>query len=633
MERLETLCYMNLVINIHSYTPEVLSRLPTSLRQLLLTRLPAVDVVKLEDTAAVKEVDLNKVWKTICEIRLPHDMPFDLENSYNWKDYYFATTTAIIVNICDASHDLYSYLHERVHDLLFGFHNFLTTPKYLFFIPERYAHIENTLASASSIAHYITDTCFYHPKTLLLSCSLFYHSHFFKGGIPTEGEIGSAFRELVGEVSELVISSDDAVMEMWDPEDDRLWEEQNQFHLGAIYAIETILSHGSPKLESLIMTRKCSASLLDSIILALDLFCQDDCQDVEVAPWRENIIANLPYSSLKKICVSLGSLDGEPSIFAPMKLASAIESQSMLETVQLTNWPSQLSFTHSADRKYFFKLSSVISNLFFRDEFSSLILEHTAISTSDFQILLQGLFKRHDMQEQQTCLTLDSVDIHKTQSLCEAEVPNEHLERLQHIVLRLRNMSLDGTSEHILYSYPLLKLKALELDNVSPVPMDMFSECRDPHIQELVMINSVMPHSPSINPLSVVLGCCNLNSLHITLHDKGPSAVASLLTEGLLKNSKHIRLQHLDLSGNNFGKLPAIELCLMLKTIFSLPCLNQVILNLSENQLSSPAFLSANKSWKHKASGVKLKELVCLGCDVTSEDLFLLKEIALNVVF
>ena len=633
MERLETLCYLNLVSNIHSYTPEVLSCLPTSLHQLLLTRLPAVDLLKLEHT---KEVDMNKVWKTICGIRLPDDIPFTLENHDNWKDYYFAVTTAIIINIHKASHDLYCSLRESIYDFLFGFQNFFTSPKYSkysSFLPERYAHFEDTLTSASSLARYITDTCFYHPKTLHISCSLFYYSQFFSGGVPVEGEIGSALRELVSEVSELVISSDDTIMEMWDSENDRLWEEQKKFYLGAIYAIETVLSHESPKLESLIMTKKCSVSLLDSIIFALDLFYEEESQDVEVAPWRENIIGNLPYGSLKKICVSLGSSDGMPSIFAPMRLASVIAFQSMLETVQISNWPPQHSFADSADRKDFFKLSSVVSNLFFRDQFSSLLLEHTAISTSHFQTLLQGLFERRGTQERKKCLTLDSVNIHKTQSLCEVKVPIEHLENFQDIALCLRNMSLDSTSQQILYSYPVLKLKALELDNVSPVPIDIFLECRDPYIQELVLINSVMIHSPSVNPFSAILGCCSLNSLRITLCDEEPDALASLLVEALHKNFKHVALQCLDLSGNNFGNLPATEFCSTMKTIFSLSCLKQMTLNLSENQLSSSAFLLLNKSWRQKASGIKLKELICLGCDAKSEDLFLLKEMASNVIY
>lgn len=625
MEKLETYCYFNLVTNLHDYSPAALSHLPSSSRQLLLTRLPAVDVMKLEDTAAVVNVNLDEVWKTICEIRLPHDQPFSIENCGDWKDHFFTVITAIIVNISDASHELYDHLRMKVHELLFGYPNFLMAPKYsrfMVFLPQRYAHMESTLTSASSIARYITNTCSQHPKTLYLFCSLFFYSHFFNGGVPAEGDVGSAFKELLSEVSELVFSSDEAITEMWDPEDDKKWEERSRFHLGAIYAIETILSLNSPKLESLIIM-KCDASLLDSLILALDMFCEDEYQDVDVAQFRESIT---PYRSLKKICVSLESLESEPSVFAPMKLASVIKCQSMLEVVELTNWPSQHCFVSPSDRKYFFKLSSTISSLFLQNQFSSLSLKCTAISTSDFQSLLQGLFR---MQGCQKYLTLKSIDIHKTQSKCDVTVPSEHLERLQLTsVLRLKNMSFDGTAEQILYSYPLLKLKALELDNVSPVPIVMFSECRDPLIEELVMINIVIPHSQFVNPLSVVMGSRDLKSLRIT-----DGAVASLLTEGILKNFKHISaLQHLDLSRSNLGKLPDGELRSVLETIFSLPCLKQLTLNLSENQLALPEFVLTNTAWRQKASGVQLKEFICFSSDITSECLLLLKEIAINVV-
>lgn len=631
MERLENLCYFNLVTNIHNYTPEVLSCLPTLSRQSLLTRLPVVDVAKLEDTTAVTDVDLNEVWKTICEIRLPQDMPFSLDNHGNWKDHFFAIVITILVNIFDANHGLYHYLSEGVYDLLFGFHNFLTVPKYsqfVVFLPDRYAHIKNTLSSASSISRYITDTCLYHPKSLYLSCSLFYYSYFFNSSDPTEGDIGSAFRELLGEVSELVISSDDAVTEKWDEDDDRQWEEQNQFHLGGIYAIETILSHKSPKLDSLIMTRKCNAELLDYFISALNLFCQDECQE---ALWRETITENLPYRCLKKISVSLEEdSEGEPSIFAPVKLASVIESQNMLETLQLTNWPSKHCFDSPSDRQYFSKLSSIFCNLLFMDQFSSLSLKCTAISTSDFKQMLKGLFHANDMEK---ILTLDSVDILHDMSNAQSVVEGS-FEHLKHSRLHLRNMSFNGTSEQILYTFPLLKLKAFELDNVSPVPMVMFSECRDPRIQELAVANCVIPHSLSVNPLSVALGSCNLRNLHITtLQAIGASMIASLLTDGLLKNLNHIELQSLDLSGNNLGMLPEIELSLMLRAIFSLPCLNQMTLNISRNQFSSPTFLLANSAWKQKASGIRLKVLICFDGDTESEYLDLLKEIAIRLVF
>ena len=627
MESLETYCYFNLVAHVHDYSPEALSHLPSSSRHLLLTQLPAVDVVKLEHTAAVTNVNLDEVWKNICEIRLPRDLPFSIESCGDWKDYFFTAITALIVNVYDASHELYDHLRVKVHELLFGYPNFLLAPKFsrlAVFLPQRYTHMESTLTSASSIARYITDTCSWHPKTLYLFCSLFFYSHFFSRGVPVEGDIGSAFEELLSEVCELVVSSDEAIAEIWDLEDDKRWEERSQFHLGAIYAIETILSLNSPKLESLIIS-KCDASLLDSLILALDVFCEDECQGVDdVAQFREHITASLPYRSLKKICVSLESLESEPSIFAPMKLASVIECQSMLKAVQFTNWPAQHCFDSPSDRKYFFKLSSAIGSLFLQNQFSSLSLESTAILASDFQSLLQGLFQ---MQGCQKCLTLTSVDIHRTQSMYNVTVPSEHQERLQPTsVLRLKNMSFDGTAEQILYSYPLLQLKVLELDNVSPIPTVMFSECRDPLIEEFTMINSVISHLPLVNPLSVVMGSPNLKSLQVT--------DASLLTEGILKNFEHILLlQHLDLSHSNLGKLSDGELRSVLENIFSLPCLKQLTLNLSENRLALPEFVSVNTAWKQNASGVQLKEFICYSSGMAPECLLLLKEIAVDVVF
>ena len=49
--------------------------------------------------------------------------------------------------------------------------------------------------------------------------------------------------ELLSEVSKLVVSSDDdAVMKLWAEDDDMQWRALDCFHLGAIYAIEAMLS-------------------------------------------------------------------------------------------------------------------------------------------------------------------------------------------------------------------------------------------------------------------------------------------------------------------------------------------------------------------------------------------------------
>ncbi len=95
-----------------------------------------------------------------------------------------------------------------------------------------------------------------------------------------EGNTRAAFRELLGDIREIIVVSDDAAMNSWDIEHERLWEDDKNFHYRALYAIKTVLSHESPKLESLIMADSCS----DFRMVALDLFCKDESAIVVMAP-------------------------------------------------------------------------------------------------------------------------------------------------------------------------------------------------------------------------------------------------------------------------------------------------------------------------------------------------------------
>ncbi len=134
-----------------------------------------------------------------------------------------------------------------------------------------------------------------------------------------------------------------------------------------------------------------------------------------------------------------GSPDGMPSIDAPMTLGSVLESQSMLETVTLTNWPSRGSFAECpTNAPYFFKLSSVVcNNLMSREGFRSLALTSTVLLDSNFRNLLQGLFSIEGTHEKPRSLILDSVHIyHDNLSTLGTEALNKQL--CQHSALHLK---------------------------------------------------------------------------------------------------------------------------------------------------------------------------------------------------
>ncbi len=196
----------------------------------------------------------------------------------------------------------------------------------------------------------------------------------------------------------------------------------------------------------------------------------------------------------------------------------------------------------------------------------------------------------------------------------------------------LENLKLSDALVELLSSCPLLHLHTLELNDVCPTPSHLFSyECKDVCIRELAVVDVDIPSTLSGNLLSVILGCCDLKCLRLSASKKKAEGLAALLTDALLKSSEQIQLQYFDLSGNYFGSLPVADLELLLGAIFSLPHLNRMTLDLSGNQLGLTEFLLANKLWKLKARGIKLKKLVCTGSEAKSEDVFLLRQMSLNV--
>ena len=249
------------------------------------------------------------------------------------------------------------------------------------------------LASPHSLAQYIIHECQYRPIVLPLSCSLFYFSQFFAEGKSPEDEVGSTFMELLSEVSKLVVSSDDdAVMKLWAEDDDMQWRALDCFHLGAIYAIEAMLSNKSPKLESIVLTN-CKSFLVSSFITSAECLFS---QSIPETHYLKSAACNLPYTHLREIVISL-DLDGLEGLLyphAPIALANIVEVQTSLEVLRLSKWPSHhcLSDPYDLESKDFHRLSSVMSKLYSRPQLSSLVLEHTGISNSS---LLYGLFNTH----------------------------------------------------------------------------------------------------------------------------------------------------------------------------------------------------------------------------------------------
>ena len=60
--------------HLEEFSPQSLSLLPVAVRKEILLIIPVVDVQQLESTEFMKEIDLNEIWRSIYEMRVPKNM-------------------------------------------------------------------------------------------------------------------------------------------------------------------------------------------------------------------------------------------------------------------------------------------------------------------------------------------------------------------------------------------------------------------------------------------------------------------------------------------------------------------------------------------------------------------------------
>jgi len=68
---LEQQCFLHILQHLEKFSVQYLSLLPLGIRQSILWSAPVADVFQLEHTRFVKGIDMDEVWKAVCELRLP----------------------------------------------------------------------------------------------------------------------------------------------------------------------------------------------------------------------------------------------------------------------------------------------------------------------------------------------------------------------------------------------------------------------------------------------------------------------------------------------------------------------------------------------------------------------------------
>ena len=251
----------------------------------------------------------------------------------------------------------------------------LPHPEYLLLIPDHYVELQDTLETPSSFAYFLMKECHYWPRLVYISCSLFFCSPFWKERDSLE--VSSTLREFLSDTRQIVFSTDSEVMKHWDPDDEHKWYNRDHFYLVCRDVME--------------------------MIIVCNLLCEFDQENhSQIIPFHtsippKNLLKNVPYKNLKTISLStdvsdsLEQLDG----YTALRLASAVETQTSLETVRLSGWPCDKHFTDTSwyeGEQEFTHLFSVLVSLFKQPQFQSLELEATSILFSSLQEILHSIF-------------------------------------------------------------------------------------------------------------------------------------------------------------------------------------------------------------------------------------------------
>lgn len=123
--RLQTQLLLYLMAHLEDYPASYLRLLPTRLRQTLLLNLPVADICQLERTKFVKGIDMESLWSTITEQRLPKELktlklsPL-AKLAHSTKQFYMEVLALVILNSIVVSSEGHRSHYHLALDLMFS---------------------------------------------------------------------------------------------------------------------------------------------------------------------------------------------------------------------------------------------------------------------------------------------------------------------------------------------------------------------------------------------------------------------------------------------------------------------------------------------------------------------------------
>ena len=609
---LQDLCFVRLISDLETFAHESLALLPWRLRQRLLVNLPAVDICKLDNTAVTKGID---VWETVCIQRLSNclldtvkQMQSSLSTDINWKEAFFLSLTAAILNnTTDLETNARSGVSRRkALAALFSIpkclgincwdafeHPFIFSGNDRCCTPSRYSWIaaDGSLSKTDlQLLQILMDECAFFPSCLYINCRLFCKAEVW---LRRSCTFASVFQRFVSSVQSVEIHSE------YD-------EDVDDDPFISTFLFDAILSQVNPDLHSVSISG-------DTVFIAAVLKEGSSYLAVEHGESAYSLQScNIPYGGLQSLSISVdGPLE---EIF---HLQAILEHQVLLKEVCL-------AFENSyAGDAGFDKFLTSAAELFARPHFCKLQLEVMGIPLLFAEAIVDRFLSAACSHRQS--LVLDNLGIvYNHSASITAHKPTFYLKMAdsgyEHKKLVLKD--LEGEEVESLFqwlmTYPNLCLFHLGVHVAQHLQdvcfMQLFSNNLNAQINEFSLDWQTIPNRPTLRQdFENLFSNPYLSKLKLKRCNIGPGGLLPMLTQGLRKQCASQSIVSLSLASNSLGRCQDLELRDFFDVLFSLPQVENVKLSLKHNELKSRHFELFYHSWRHTDRKKRLQLLIIGG--------------------
>ena len=624
---LEDSCLAWLVIDLEQYTPELLALLPFRLRYRLLANLPVLDLCRLEYTCVAEGIDLESIWETRCSPQDKEGGAISLQqrtanrvkyidlSSLSWRDRYLhAVATTILSNSLQFR---LNFLYQSSSERKGYFRN-----------SENYTIVVDWLISLRGYQFLNEDgdleSSYDWPG--LASSFLFF-----------EAEYGNRYDRLTPPRYAPYKSSGVRL-----PDEELITLLLRNCHFKPKCLLVSFIR--STASELFLQTEACD--ILKEFLSEVEGMQLYVIQDLPIVLFQSVFCSTSPKLRTLQLVIrhtySSGISEQEEFQKSILRMLADVIKQQFLETIYL-GMTNDL-FPGLRDRVLaspeFMALTASLTSFVACPQFHTLDISKLQIPLAETTDILCAFLVSPCCHQQTLKLPHR---LHPSSKLdpvahCSAgpmPVPDLGLE---YKGLYLQFRPFRSVEPYIqlcktLFAFPRIRLRSLEVDCFQTITHDqhqhidvlhMAAQHPDIQVKTLRIWLRSGRDIPKLvltlhDDMRALLQIPTLTNLYLPsrpINDVNPGNIfLSILAQELPKRHHLAAIEELDLGRSNFLELPAEEIEILFQSIFSLPRLSQLTLNLMCSVVSLQHYKLIHRLWTEHSSGERLKKLV-VGSDV-----------------